>query len=291
MANNVVKVLAYFCFICGTPALFSQSTTIVLHGTIVLVLRENDRIIIAADSMTKEELGKAKPTYNACKINRLGNSTFFSATGRIFLGDKKGRERVFVFKAHDLSKQAFARFKEEPNTDARTKRMAKFWGNSICNRLRAYVANGHHVPSDPDGQILSGIFVSALAGTDWSIYRVTIMTQPSKSRKSLQTFTAQVEPSTFPVGSAAELGVDYHELIAEFMSEQTARSIKANKKMRDILQSNPTIDVDAFRLESIIAALEEWTGPDVDIGGEIDVLELTRNSTHWLRVKDECRDQ
>ena len=49
------------------------------------------------------------------------------------------------------------------------------------------------------------------------------------------------------------------------MSEQTARSIKANKKMRDILQSNPTIDVDAFRLESIIAALEEWTGPDVDM--------------------------
>jgi hypothetical protein len=125
--NNIGKALAGFCFVCTCPALLTQSAEVVLHGSIVLVVRENNRILFAGDSMGIDSGREA--TYSSCKITPLGD-TIFSAVGNIDVGNEKAGKRVFLYEAHELAKATFARFKDMPNTDSRTRRTADYWGAS-----------------------------------------------------------------------------------------------------------------------------------------------------------------
>jgi hypothetical protein len=251
----------------------------------------NDRVLIAADSKQMRPFGE-EPSYSECKITPLGDTTVFSAVGGVKAMQKKTGK--IVYSAHELAKATFARFKELPNTDSRTLKMAKYWGQAMSDQMRAAIAKGGTVqPLSAEGNIMTGFFVSTpelTKSTHWPVYRIDIIATLPKAKGSLETIRYIVAPENIPVGSVVTVGPEYRALVGEFISEQTPRSVAAKNKMRTVLRSNPTIDQDAFSLESVIAAVEEWA-TDGHIGGQTDILELTHSGSDWLAVKDNCRKQ
>ena len=291
MLNNLGKTLAGFCLVCSCPAALLQPAGIVDHGTIVLILHKNDRILVAADSKLSGG-GRDAPRFNECKIPPLGQWVFFTAVGNAEMGDLKDGKPFVIYKARELSEESFARFRKEPNTNSRTKKMADYWGQTVRNQISAYIAARHWVPTyrtEQGPEVLKGIFASNTPPSNWAIYEVRISADRPKSQEVLQTITYHVDPKSIPPNLKLALNGEYRGLVGEFVSVQTPRSIAANKKMLTIIQSNPTIDADAFGLEFTVSSVEEWAGPHSDIGGDVDVLELNSTGVHWLKVKEGCR--
>jgi hypothetical protein len=287
--NNIGKALAGFCLVCSCPASLAQYTGFVGYGSIVVVIREENRILIGTDSM--ETWSNKQPTYDECKITPLGYSTIFSAVGHVDTGDEKVG---FTYRAHKIAKETFARFKDLPNTNSRTRKMADYWGQAIRDRMRDVIAKHIRFPTYAGNSVVTAIFISTpdtLRPATWRIYEVEVTAKPPKAPGGPQIPAYIVQPASIPTGNFRLLGTKYRDLVGEFISAQTPRSVAANNKMLTILRANPTIDADAFTLQSAIAAVEGWAAPNEPIGGKTDILELTRSGFDWIVVKDNCRQQ
>jgi len=293
MFNNVGKALAGFCFVCCCQALLGQSPEFIVHGTIVLILHAKDRILVAADS--KGSGTGASDTYKECKITPLDKWTFFTAIGNVVMEDKKDGKLYYIYQARKLSKETFARFKNQPNSSSRTKSMANYWGKTVSDEIRAFIATRRSVPTTPDGQVLKAVFVSNTPPMDWTLYEVEIMTDPPNPPNGptihgeLQTVTYNVHSENIPLDITKGLNAEYRSLVLEAVAGQTPRSVIAKNKMQEIIRADPTMDRVAFGLEYILATVEEWAGAKSNIGGPVDLLELNSTGVHWLHVKDECR--
>ena len=270
------------------PAALAQYTGFVGYGSIVVVIREENRILIGADSM--ETWSDKHPTYDECKITPLGDSVIFSAVGSVDAGDEKVG---VIYSAHEIAKETFAKFKDLPNTNSRTRKMADYWGRVVLNRMRDAIAKHIHFATDADNAIMTALFISVpetSKPTTWPIYEVQVTAKSPKARAGPQAPAYIVQPASIPTGNFRLLGPKYRDLVGEFVSAQTPRSVAANNKMLTVLRANPTIDSDAFTLQAAIAALEDWA-PNEPIGGKTDILELTRSGFDWIAVKENCRKQ
>jgi hypothetical protein len=287
MFDKVGKVLTSFCLLCSCPVVFGQQAAFFGHGSIVVIVREEHRILIGADSM--EVWSNKKPTYDECKITPLGDSVVFSAVGHVNIGEKQSDSGI---SAHELAKTAFLKFKDVPNSDARTRNMADYWGKAVRDRMRA-VAKYARIPVDVHNAVVTALFMSlpeVSKPATWPIYVVEITAKSPKVKGGSQIPGYIVQPASISIGYFRLLGKNNIDLVAEFVSGQTLRSASVWSKMQAVVRANSTIDANAFGIESAIAAVEEWA-PKEPIGGKTDVLELTRSGFDWLVVKDNCREQ
>jgi hypothetical protein len=196
---------------------------------------------------------------------------------------------TYVYQAHDLAKEAFERFKSEPNTDSRTRSIANYWGGATA-RIRNLAATHQDVQIKPGDEVLRGFFFSNAKKKGWSIYMVPIEARQDRTKGIAPIITYAVNPWLYSRDDMPIFESGGHNLVGEFLSGKTQRSIAAENKTLETIKSHPGTDEDAFKLESAIVTAEDWE-PHADFGGSVDVIELTRRGTHWLKVKDKCKNQ
>jgi len=210
---------------------------------------------------------------------------FFTASGIGSVAENRAGKLSYVFRAGDVSRQAFHKFSGEEASDLRTKKMATYWGQTVRDQIQHMIAT-HQNPPATDNEYLTGIFVSSSRDKQWSVYEVPIKAELAKDRKIV---TYAVTPLTAPIPYTVELGSS-HNMVKEFFTIQTKRSIVAQQKMGEIIKSHPNVDSIAFSLEFAILTAEKWEPNNPTFGGKVDVLELKRDGgVHWVKVKENCR--
>jgi hypothetical protein len=258
-------------------------------GTVVAVTFDKDRVIVAADS--RELQGSDPPFDKACKIVPLSNQVFFASLGfQSGAGDKTNTRITF---GSDFAHEAFNQFRSSPNTGSRTEKVAERWGALMRRQIQDYV--DHH-PNFPDlGQDAAyGVFGST-SGGEFFIYTESIYyPDPPRPLPNLhpQVWTDDVpQRLTGKEEETEALGLASQE-VSEFLDGKTQRAVAANVKfnnaVRDAIQNGEKPDVLAMKMKFAIEIAERWD--QIDIGGDVDVLEIERNgSLRWIYVKKECK--
>jgi hypothetical protein len=132
ISNLFAKLLASLCLTCGPP-LLSQTGLTSLHGTVVAIFVDKDKIVAGADSLeTGEHIAQ---NVKHCKIIPLGNETFFAAAGDTSLAAHTATGDIPIFDAHQVAREAFAQFKND-KISIRVGHMASYWSQTIRKRIQ-----------------------------------------------------------------------------------------------------------------------------------------------------------
>jgi hypothetical protein len=266
-------------FLCIVTFVFAQSTT--LHGTLVLIQADSNRIIVAADSRRRS--GPGEFTDSACKINVLGPHMFFTAAGDVALTHVDHGRDIIVYDAHEFAKTVF-----KTHQMSTAHEIAGLWSELIRRRLQRAInatpkSFGTYTPK------FQAVFAST-SSTELHIYRMEVAVKKSKTGSGV----VSVEQKSFlmpPNEPTMYLGGEALPDVVEFLQNQTPRAVEANKHLRGDIADNPDRDAVALRMQFAIQYAADWSTSKDTVGGPVDILELTHKGNRWIAVKNECKNQ
>jgi hypothetical protein len=296
-------VAAYFArtvLVVSCILLSTQAWAQVRSGSIVVIGRSRQRIVLAADSRTN--LGGGKFEDSACKITALGGSLIFAATG--IVGDSSyllpealrfdaTQEARKVFLLHSLT--------AENLLDLGTVgTIASNWGAIMSAHFRAAAEASpaslqewmKRVTLSHESPFIVGIFAGLEPDGEISVYSV----QVDYARSSEG--TAPVEPyfltsmsipdesaNAFPLLKAFGMPEIFNEM-SDAKSDRAKQEISARQSLQESLPA------DAFARRQVIRMVDltiAYHPKPEFVGGRIDAIELSRDGTaHWIQRKEDC---
>jgi hypothetical protein len=255
----------------GSSSAFGQ--TLLKSGTVIAVYNSGDKIIVAADS-------RENSVDTACKITRLGNTAFFTASGLIV------DESI-------AAQKAFSAYSE--GTDIQT--IGAQWANDAISTLDELavkdpgrLAREAHVA--PDGSLTVGIFGTNV-GNKLQTFEVYIKlsgvkADPIKPGQTLPVFSHQMSG---PIHGSKGYGDKDKSLIDDFLDGKTPG---ARADFEILIQKAKAAHYSVEDLEvaavegAVLYAIAHASDPD-HIRGPVDVLELPSNgASSWKKIKPAC---
>jgi hypothetical protein len=274
----------------------------VRSGTIVVMSRSRQRVIIAADSRVNFGEGRYEDT--SCKITGLSDKLIFAATG--IVGDSSyllpGGLR---FDARGEAQRVFLQYSQAPQNFldlGAVGTIASNWGAAMAEHFRAAAEASpaslqqwlKRVELSHEPTFVVGLFAGLEPDGEISVYSVNV--EYAQSREG----AAPSEPyllTSMPVPD--DLADDFSLLtpfgMAEIVNEiREGKSDRAKQEInaRDFLRS--TVSAEAFARSQAIRLVDltiAYHAKQDFVGGRIDAVELRRaGKVHWIQRKENCAE-
>jgi hypothetical protein len=247
----------------GSGSAFGQ--TLFKSGTVIAVFNSGDRIIVAADS-------RENSLNTACKITRLGDTAFFTASG-------------LIVKETIAARRAFSE-----GTDIQT--IGTQWANDTIRALdETAVQNPEELAREahlgPGGWLSVGIFGTNV-GNQLETFEFSIKADPIRPPQTLPVFSYQMSG---PIHSSRGYGDRDKSLIEDFLDGRTPEARAAFEiliqKAKAGYYSKEGLEVAAVEA-AVMYAIANASEPD-HIHGPVDVLEVPKNgASSWKKIKPIC---
>jgi hypothetical protein len=275
--KNLVPIsLLYFSLFFLTPAR-SQIESSGTVGTVVVIRRTDNKIIVAADSRAAG--GTRNEKNNDCKILALDNNLFVASAGIRNFNVEQDRPRIkLTWDSHDIAFESFASLSSKS-----VPRLAEDWATNGVRLLNQFPADERKQLADQTDFTAEGskLLVAGLNQQGSIDAKIAIVT----FKRNEFVFQIIDVPFNFPVGIARG-----HEIVDEFVSQSTERSKRefSNWKMTVVGKTQDQID------QLWIKQLVRWvifydnTGK---VGGDTQEVELrSKGTVSWLEYGP-CKDQ
>lgn len=259
-----------------TKCVWSQ--TEVMSGTVIIIGRTKDQVVVAADSRATSKDGHRD---DYCKISAFGNKIVFVSAGiRSF--DLPG-ELSMSWDSYKVARTAS--YDQVKNIKA----VASDWGASSANILRppASVNPAKFMRQlNTHGKIITiGVFAGVDPNGEIGMTYAKIVIDPSaQDPNQVVTYVLQrtdLGPLRIRwtiIGEAA--------IASEFLANQTARARSAWANWKPALEKSGPREQVALNA----AQLVKWTikyGPP-SVGGMVDEVMVDNTGSHWIHRKDVC---
>jgi hypothetical protein len=284
------------CFLLSAAA-WSQ----VRSGSIVVMGRSRQRVVIAADSRINS--GEGKYDDSSCKITALSDNLIFAATG--IVGDSSYLLPPDLrFEAKDEARKIFLRYSQTPKNflDLGTVgTLASDWGAAMAAHFREAAEASpaslqqwlKRVELSHESPFIVGLFAGLESDGEISIYSVNVdyYARPAKGQtRSEPYFLTSMPiledfPDDFPFLSSFGMTEIFNE-INEGRSDRAKQEINT----RQLLQQ--TLSAEAYARSQVIRMVDltiAYHPKQEFVGGKIDVIELPRaGKVHWVQRKENC---
>jgi hypothetical protein len=249
----------------------SAFAAVPLLASLVLSYRaDTGTVYVAADSRLTAagEAGTAlPPDDSACKIRVLNRGVVFVGSGNAIFTVNRRRTNIYSLAAYMANG-----LPHRPLTPSDIRQLALRWQAAIHSRLLAKVrAAPRTIDETAESSTgTTGSFYSASA--DGSVYGITLRVAPGTDG-ALRNIE---EPAPLPGYLVATGTAEGKQEALAFAASQTSASFPWPGRLR-------TIEEEVIRRQS------ERYGRQADIGGSIDILEITKNGPAWIAHKPSCR--
>jgi hypothetical protein len=272
----------------------------VRSGSIVVMSRSRQRVIIAADSRVNFGGGKYEDT--SCKITALSDKLIFAATG--IVGDSSyllpGGLR---FDARGEANRVFIQYSQAPANflDLGTVgTIASNWGAAMAEHFRAAAEASpasleqwlKRVELSHEPTFVVGVFAGLEPDGEISVYSVNVEYAQSREGAAPSEpylLTSMPVPDDLPGDVSLLTPFGMSEIVNEIREGKTDRA-KQEINARDLLQN--TLSAEAFARSQAIRLVDltiAYHAKQEFVGGRIDAVELRRaGKLHWLQRKENC---
>ena len=271
------------------------SDTVSSSGTIIAVQFYAGRFLVGADSRGSGEGVDPKDIDKECKITPLGEKMFFAMTGKTKVWDKSDRKTLLV-DAHSAAKQAFRRFRSEPNTRGHIKNIADRWAAIVKSEFAEWsqLDPSEFVKETSEDYLASAVFGGTMSDGTLTAYIVYVQPydEPMLNTARKPHVKTHVIPWNYNPSSTGQVwGAQDKDGVTEFYGGTSERADAARARLRRAIASTPNADAEALTMQFAIKAALDWAIHKDEVGGKIDILELTRGgSVRWIAVKPACQD-
>lgn len=284
--RSQVKSFGAFVLLLLCPAsAWTQSE----FGTIVVVFRSEDKIVMAADS--RVNYGDGIYDDNHCKIVALGNEIIFAATG--IVGEfSSSLPQELRFSAGEEVRRVFSNpwFDSELlDFQGKVAQLASRWGAAMTNRFtRAAPRRLQHWLERMTGDIfIQGIF----AGVEPDGHLSLVVTKVTYGRPiaGLERRTATFHLERIVSDSPFLQAFGGTEIFQEFTARSTGRAHREVIQLALDLERYPPELRDALRVIRLVDLTIAFHRRRDSVGGEIDAIEPLRDRTiRWIQRKPQC---
>ena len=280
---NVVPLLAIAlvgAFGWNRPIIQARSS----FGTVIILVIETDKIILAADSRAMTDRGGH--TDDDCKLLIFGKNIIFASSGEAHL--EVTAPYTAVWDARAAARRSIARLSQKKDTQARdvANALASSWAKAAVNFFQPVVNYGGKDDfvslSIHTEQIVEGVF--AVRGINGSL----IVSHVLISLDPMKTVPKIVSTPTLLQGPPAHWSVLGYSTVA-------ANYIPQPKSELALLQfhkwQNSVVGKSLDEQEILYAAqLAQWTIDSgfSEVGGVVDEAVLDNNGARWVRRKSNC---
>ena len=249
----------------------------VTHGTIIVVGKSPERVILAADSRigsTQTGIGVERINDSYCKLAALGGHTVFGASGVI--GNGNG----------DWTAVSLATAIPTPSTPMSREDGLGFllsWSNSIIQKLSGLSPEQlRAIASQNDGNITTGV----LAGVnrDDTTWAQAVIVQYS-------VIAGLAVPKSYDL--IANKRMEYFtlgkgEIVREFVDKTSRRATVENARWAKLRSKMGQRAFEEFKTRRL-ADLTIKLYPDKSaVGGPIDEVALDADGVRWISLKSNC---
>ena len=260
------------------PNAFGQ----VAHGSTVVMFFSPNKVVLAADSRTvfdgpdgKESLGNSE-----CKIFALNNHMIAGFAGAVGYDLAPGESGEGWSVRGVLSSVIAGRESKTP-----VEAIARAWGNKMKHILDSEMRR-------PDSRLpaqmsvpVAGVFAGLSRDNRLIVYWVELR------RVSSPLPEVKVELGRYPYThgrpEAVAGRVTGLKIVNELNDSITERAKKDHKAWLIESKKMRLTDRDARLTGRYVERIIDW-GDDESIGGDVDILELTRKGSRWIRRKRDC---
>ncbi len=250
-------------------------------GTTVIVGISPKRIVIAADSRLTDRQTE-KHDDNACKIMALRGQLIFAMTGtsQAYALDSSGR---VLWDGHDVLRTTADAF---PSDSSLIDGLPDKWAASMLPIFASVAPFAKWTP----GFIATGVFGGVGKTGQLVLKQVAFNYDPS----SLENLTASVQTLSGISTPGSEGEMNYgafglSNIVQEFLTQMSFRAKDEADSWRFEMSASSEQEREwrkAARLADLAVAYE----PGGEVGGNIDVVELTAAGPRWLQRKPQCPD-
>lgn len=246
-------------------------------GTVVIIGREENKIVVATDSKAVSHSGKNRN--DDCKILALNNNFFVASAGiRHFDESSRMTGLQLSWDTHEIASKVFASLKSKS-----VKEITENWGNTGTRLLNKFPLRERETLASGTGLAKEGsvLLVAGLDKNGRIDAKVTTITFDSG------TFVSQVKQ--IPIRQIAGIGHG-KELVNEFISGKTMRARKETSNWR-LTTSGKTPDEIYRSWITQLARLVIFYDDSGEVGGQVEAVELRSNGTlSWVEYGP-CKNQ
>jgi hypothetical protein len=281
---------------CLTARAFPQ----VRSGSIVVLGRSRQRVVIAADS--RLNLGEGKYEDSSCKVTALSDDLIFAATG--IVGDSSYLlPESLRFDATEEARRVFLQYSQKPENFLSlgvVGTLASNWGTAMAKSIRAAADSSpaslqewlKRVDLSHESPFIAGVFAGLESDGELSVYSVSVdYAQPRDGKMLAEPFFltsmpfSDEFPDDFPVLTPFGLTEIVHE-ISEGKSDRAKEEINIRHSLMKTLSAEAFAERQVVRMVDLTIAFH----PKQEfVGGKIDAIELERaGKVHWIQRKPNC---
>jgi hypothetical protein len=258
----------------------------VSSGTIIVINRTKDKVVVAADSRGVNDNG-ASPNNAYCKVSAFSHQFVFIAVGHASYA-KAPIDLIESWDNAELARDTIHAVPKKDDIAAYLIDLATYWGNtvgqhwdSLCklNRPRC-----EKLVETSNGILTDGIFI----GPKTLLSGATVSFDSGSFFNSVGYTTRTKLSQCWPCGQEAG-----KEICVAGSHPDIAANICAKRHRRDRIRTLAqlrNVDRDTRLpvqiVESTIAAYDKSAG---DVGGPVDIISITTSgSIHWIKRKENC---
>jgi hypothetical protein len=294
--NSKFRQIVFVAF-CLLPACARAQ---IHSGSIVVMGRSRQKVVIAADSRVNLGDGKYEDSY--CKITALSDNLIFAATG--IVGDSSYLlPEDLRFGATGEARKAFLSYSQKPEDFldlGRVGTIASKWGAAMADHFRkaadASPANLEEWRKRIDLSHESGFVVGLFAGLEpdgeISVYSVTVdYAEPRKGFLPTEPYFLRSTP--IPDDAPEDFSVTQAFGMSEIFDEINAgKTDRAKQEIRQSHYLQMTSFPEVFAGRQVIRMVDLTIAYDPKqefVGGRIDAIELPAGGKiSWIQRKENC---
>ena len=270
-----------------------------VSGTVIVVERSKQKVIIAADS--RANFGNGRYQDSACKITALSDRLIFAAAG-IVSDSSLFIPRYLRFGAREQARRAFSAYSPTAKGEMRldvvgqtASRWARLMGLRFARASRAAPGEVREwlrrIDPGHERTLTIGIFAGLESNGELEVVIENI--EYTEQNTSAPVAVSMMEPfnipNEWPDNVFAFRPFGRTRIVAEMLAGKTDRAMKealAMRPLRENLSPNAFERLRAIRLVDLTIAYD----PEPEfVGGPIDAIELARGGrATWIQRKSGC---
>jgi hypothetical protein len=269
-------------------------------GSIVVLGRSRQRIVIAADS--RVNFGEGKYKDSSCKITALSDQLIFAATG--IVGDSSYLlPENLRFDATEEARKVFLQYSQRPENSfdlGKVGTMASSWGTAMAKHFRAAAESSpeslqkwlKRADLAHESPFIVGVFAGLESDGEISVYSVNVdYVQAREGAVSAEPFflTSMPFSDDFPDDFPLITPFGIPEIVHEISDGKSDRA-KQELNNRQLLQK--TLSAEAYARNQVIRMVDltiAYHPKQEFVGGKIDAIELPRaGKVQWIQRKGNC---
>ncbi len=250
----------------------SVFTAVPLVASLVLSYRASPgNVYVAADSrLTSPDRSAEAPDDTACKIRVLNDGVVFAGSGNAIFSTPSGQANIYVIAA-----KAAATLPPGPLQASDVRRLALQWQATVHGRLIARQAREAQSAVDETPTGSTGSFYAALEGG--AVYSITLRVAADR-HGVLREIEEPQTPSDYLTATGTNEAKENALAIGNGQSAGNVSGGTLPWPLRLRAIEAQTIQIETHR-----------HGQNSEIGGPIDIIEITSKGPLWLAHKAGCR--